>query len=243
MPVDQLERAQIRIILEHLGAEFSIRSADKLKVLYQRYEEEGLSHSDSTIAAAISLIEGEAFEYIEQAVDRVAAVAKDTEAFALITSSFTAIFRLWHAHIRQSVNIATKGMTSPHPTFVGQRTDLQFADIQKRSMRGLEIYRFTFTQTSPGDSVVLFGKARTVPVPAAPAAARPNVGGKPLAAHWDDMWSSIAVQLYVGDLQPQTQADIENAIKDWFSRNNLDIGDTAVRQRARQLWGKLDSAK
>lgn len=220
-----------------------MRSADKLKVIYASQAEKGLSHSESTIAAAINLIEGEASEYIEQATDQVAAVAKDTEAFALITSSLTAIFRLWGAHIRQSVDIATEKVDSHQKVFVRRRIDLQFADIQKQFMRGLDVYRFTFTQMSPGDSAILLGKASTASAPVAPAATRSNVGGKPLAAHWDDMWSSIAVQLYVGDLQPQTQADIENAIKDWFSRNDLDIGDTAVRQRARQLWGKLDSAK
>lgn len=45
--------------------------------------------------------------------------------------------------------------------------------------------------------------------------------------------------LYAGDLQPKTQADIERAMKDWLASQELDVGDTSVRERARHLWVKL----
>jgi hypothetical protein len=57
------------------------------------------------------------------------------------------------------------------------------------------------------------------------------------------MWVAIAVALYTGDLQPRTQADIERAMKDWLASNNVDVGDTAVRGRARKLWQKVQGTK
>jgi hypothetical protein len=50
------------------------------------------------------------------------------------------------------------------------------------------------------------------------------------------------VQLYTLELQPDTQADIERAMADWFEDANsnggekIDPGVTAIRQRARALW-------
>ena len=61
-----------------------------------------------------------------------------------------------------------------------------------------------------------------------------------MARHWDEMWASIAVMLYVGDLKPHTQSDIENEMKEWFARHDLDVGDTPVRERARALWRQED---
>jgi hypothetical protein len=37
------------------------------------------------------------------------------------------------------------------------------------------------------------------------------------------MWAAIAVMLYVGDLKPRTQSDIETAMKEWFARHDLDV--------------------
>ncbi len=71
----------------------------------------------------------------------------------------------------------------------------------------------------------------------------PNRGGKPLAAHWDELWSSIAVQLWNGDLQPKTQADIKRAMLEWFTAKEIDVGETAVTDRARQLWLKIEATK
>jgi hypothetical protein len=57
------------------------------------------------------------------------------------------------------------------------------------------------------------------------------------------MWSAIAVMLFVGDLKPQRQADIERAMKDWLAVNGLEAGDTPVRERARVLWARLEAAE
>lgn len=67
-----------------------------------------------------------------------------------------------------------------------------------------------------------------------------NRGGKPLAKHWDEVWAQIAFQLWNGDLKPESQADIKRAMFAWFNAREIEVGDTAVTQRARQLWRLLD---
>jgi len=59
----------------------------------------------------------------------------------------------------------------------------------------------------------------------------------------DEMWAAIAVELFTGDLQPKSQADIERAMKNWLGSMDIDFGDTAVRTRARQLWRKLEESQ
>ena len=61
-------------------------------------------------------------------------------------------------------------------------------------------------------------------------------GGRPAAAWWDDLWIEIARQLYVGDLHPKKQADIESAMVAWVSRFGRDVAVSTIRIRARKLW-------
>ncbi len=56
------------------------------------------------------------------------------------------------------------------------------------------------------------------------------------------MWADIAVKLWLGELQPKTQADVKRAMFAWFNENEIVVGDTAVTQRARQLWQKIQNA-
>lgn len=56
------------------------------------------------------------------------------------------------------------------------------------------------------------------------------------------MWAHIAVKLWTGDLQPKSQADVKRAMMEWFTAGSIEIGDTAVTERARQLWLQLEAA-
>jgi hypothetical protein len=124
-----------------------------------------------------------------------------------------------------------RGMKEATPS-VANATNELFAQIKTDMWARLEIEKFEFEL----DELV------AAPLQSPPVSSPKNPGGKPLAAHWDDMWSSIAVQLWQGDLQPKTQADISNAMLEWFSLAGIEIGETAVRARARQLWLKYEAA-
>jgi hypothetical protein len=64
----------------------------------------------------------------------------------------------------------------------------------------------------------------------------PGKGGRPKADWWEDLWIEICRQLYVGDLKPKTQADIERAMLQWISDQDKSAGGTTVRDRASKLW-------
>lgn len=61
-------------------------------------------------------------------------------------------------------------------------------------------------------------------------------GGRPPKAFWEDLWAEIARQLYEGDLKPDKQVDIENAMNIWLDENGHLAGETQVRERARKLF-------
>lgn len=233
--MDTLERNQVRLILEHLSSETLRATENAQKVMCAEHSAKGTLRSGATVKRAVSIIEDHAFTYVDQAIEQVAEVAKDVEAFTLIVSSFNALFRGFEPHLENATRLATAG--------TNQRTDSvrtaglrQFLDTRARAFKQLEIHRFSFVKPSRGD---LAASGVRVVIPAAngpPVAEKRNAGGKPLAAHWDAMWAAVAVQLWSGELQPKSQADVKKAMLEWFNAAEIDIGDTAVTQRARQLW-------
>lgn len=60
--------------------------------------------------------------------------------------------------------------------------------------------------------------------------------GRPTAEWWDDLWIEICRSLYVGDLKPKRQADIEKAMSDWIESSGKSAAISTVRARARKLW-------
>lgn len=72
------------------------------------------------------------------------------------------------------------------------------------------------------------------------SANRPK-GGRPAAEWWDDLWVEICRQLYVGDLKPKTQGDIERAMLDWLATKGESAAESTVRGRARKLWSAIEA--
>lgn len=54
------------------------------------------------------------------------------------------------------------------------------------------------------------------------------------------MWADIAIKLWTGDLVPKRQADISEAMFAWFNGKEINVGQTAVTERARALWLKIE---
>jgi hypothetical protein len=70
------------------------------------------------------------------------------------------------------------------------------------------------------------------PVKAAP-------GGRPKADWWDDLWIEICRQLYVGELIPKRQADLENAMLEWLAKRGETPSTSTIRERAKKLWAAI----
>lgn len=67
-----------------------------------------------------------------------------------------------------------------------------------------------------------------------------NAGGSPPAAWWDALWIEICRQLYVGDLRPTKQSDIEKAMMDFLALGGVSPAVSTIRLRANKLWVALN---
>lgn len=239
--VDTLERNQVRLILEHLTSETLRKSDNAQKAMCAELSARGLLRSGATVKRAVNISEEHALRFVEQAVDQTSAVAQDIDAFTLIVASLTAMLNGLSAHVEHAVRLATSSDGSRFDSVDGAAKE-RFADMRNRVLKQLEIHRFSFTKPTKGDLAAqharIFGKS----TPLGNEQSRKNPGGKPLAAHWDAMWAAIAVKLWSGELLPKSQADVKAAMLDWFNAAELEIGDTAVTQRARQLWQAMQDA-
>lgn len=97
-------------------------------------------------------------------------------------------------------------------------------------------YGVTFARAGI-DAIVAAAVSATKHSPAAGT----QTGGRPAAAWWDDLWVDICRQLYLGDLQPNRQADIASAMMKWVSANGHEAAESTIRKRARKLWNALNS--
>ncbi len=230
--MDQLTREQIRLVLDDADDLARKRVQDHVQAVYVSQNRKGLLHSSMTVGAAIIVLEQDGRHFVKDAVDRVSAVAKDVEAFAMLTESADGFLAFLSAKFDEVAIKAQggRGGQARSPHFDAAMSGI-WDESYNKILRQIELHRFSFTKTFVAKEVTASSSKET-PL----AFAQKNVGGKPFARHWDAMWAHIAVKLYSLDLQPESQADIERAMMDWLASQDIDAGDTAVRQRARQLW-------
>jgi hypothetical protein len=239
--VDNTERSQVRLVLEHLGSEYDRSCDEAQRSMLAKHAKDGLLRSGATIKASARIVEDQSNQFADKAIDQVTAVAQDVDAFNMILAELTKRFTAREDEFSGSVSVATAGQKERNAS-AHAAADRLFKETRERVFRRLELHRFSFSKPTKGDfaamGVNLAPLRQTAIAPLQPK----NAGGMPLAEHWDAMWAAIAVQLFTGDLDPKTQADIKRAMFAWFSQNEIEIGDTAVTQRARQLWQKLQAA-
>lgn len=240
--MDAEERKQVELILDHEGEAATRATTTRLKAMHAEFSAKGTFRSGATIKRTVQIIEEEANSFIRCAINRVAPVAQDMDAFALISARLSANFRAWSMDLEVAVELVTAGKTDLMRSVV-TAADASFTDMKARVGRELEIHRFTFTKPTKGTLAQSWEQLGSHPVPVTAQAKPTNPGGKPLAKHWDAMWAAISVKLWTGELNPKTQADLKKAIFDWFNAAEIDVGDTAVTQRARQLWQAMQSER
>lgn len=233
--MDPRLREQIRLILDDATDRARKAASERLQAVYADRNRRGLLRSSITVDGAIESLEEDASRYVAECVDRVAAMDKSTEAFAMLAEATQGFLTFLTAKFDDAARkgLGGRGEQSRAPNFDDQFTKM-WREVCARSTRQLEIHRFTFTMPSPAAEAL--ASVGVVPH-------KKNKGGKPLARHWDEMWAEIAVRLWNGDLQPQSQADVTRAMLEWLSANNIDAGESTVVPRARQLWQKIEAAK
>ncbi len=237
--MDTNAREQIRLILEHLTEKGKNSFNERIDGMFADHSASGQLRSGNTILASLKIMEESGEALLNKSLDDVAAITKDVEAFAMLQTNLESHVRFMELKLEDVLRVSGAAKEGLVMSAASREAKLKFEGIRSSLKRQIEMHRFTFTQpfASPNRSQADRAQLSEIPTNSR------NPGGKPLAKHWDELWSAIAVKLYFGDLKPNTQADIERAMKDWFAENDLDVGDTTIRGRARVLWMKIRADK
>ena len=110
-------RAQIRLILEDADILATKAVDSRLTEVYAAQSGKGRLHSGSTVKLAIAVVEDVARQLVTKCVDRVAAVAKDVEAFAMIQEPIELFLKSASGHLERIAELAVGGWSER--TFVG----------------------------------------------------------------------------------------------------------------------------
>lgn len=233
--MDAAARAQIRLLADDAGDLARKAVVDGKRALIADHAARGVLQSGATIKFAVRPFEAEAGKLIAKLTDAAAGVSIEPEAYAVIRDCLARFDALLIAEFDGVVDTVTAGKARTTMLSVVNAGKNLFIEAQFRWQRQLEIHRFSFT--APSTRLALASAITPLGASAPPK----NRGGKPLAAHWDAMWADIAFQLYNGDLQPTKQADVSKAMFAWLTSKGIDAGQTAVTDRARAIWQKIEA--
>lgn len=79
-----------------------------------------------------------------------------------------------------------------------------------------------------------------LPLDDPPVAGAAKGGRKPIW-NWPAAVSAVWSQIYVGDLKPSTQAEVEQAIRSFLTEGDHEPSESGVRAHARLIWRDLNS--
>lgn len=230
------EQAQIRRIIDH-GLNLTVREIDqRIKGILAANSAKGLLRSGVTIQQTVDAVATSTIKSAIVLCDTIKGIDSTPEAFTMLQTAIMAQLDELEDKCSKVVRTVSGRPGVPASPSMMKACGNLFGQFKSDLTAKLEIAGYAFREHE------------TATMPATPAIESPalappkNKGGKPLAAHWNEMWAFIAVQLYVGDLKPTSQKQIKDAMFAWFNGKSIDAGDTAVTERARQLWQKIEAA-
>lgn len=220
------ERQQVEKLICEAEEQALRRFSDRLKET--EYREHLTVRPSTIIRTALKLMEEAVRSVEEDLILRVGQITRTALAFDEIEKTVRAILKRFFLEL---VGIAFRACEG-HPATNARSSGFdQFYIMQSDVEAELAIARPRFMSGQPIRPEESLGGTHQ------------NKGGKPLAAHWDEMWANVAVQLWSGGLAPKTQADITQAMLNWFAAKDIDVGRTAVTERARALWLQMGSTQ
>ena len=220
------ERARISLIITH-EVDLARRAyTHKRSSIYAEHSAAGRLQSGSTVKAVVAVMRQTLVEQVASLDGKVRPIARDKDAFSLLTGAVNELSSIFLGELSGVVSMATGGKDKGS---VENAAAELYAQAEADARNELAILAFEY-----GPKSVEKHASAALPVPT-------NKGGKPLAAHWDAMWAEIAVRLWEGDLKPTKQKDISDAMFAWLSNEGIDAGQTAVTDRARTLWLRVEA--
>ena len=119
---------------------------------------------------------------------------------------------------------------SPHQWMVGESE----SDMTDSQVYGVTFVRADIEAMLPVDGAV--GASAT-----SKAVRRNAIAGRPPIADWEAVMIEMGRALYLGDLKPKTQADIEKAIAEYLSDKGGEPAESTIREHARKMWQAIQS--
>lgn len=231
--MDNRERERIRLIAAHEGSIVSRTLKERLEAVVADHSAHGRLHSGATIKVSVRAMQTVADAYLDNIGAKIRAVAQSPLSFALLSEAMMDFLNECGSEMPRILKLARGGRTVAENDSIGLAGMGLFNQMRADVDSSLAILAYEFENPPPVET--------NAPKQALEAVLSPNKGGKPLAAHWDAMWADIAIRLWEGDLKPTKQKDISDAMFAWLSGKEIDAGQTAVTDRARTLWLRIEA--
>jgi hypothetical protein len=232
--VDTNANGQIRQILEPIAEEARTSFDVRLKSLFTDASRKAELRSVSTINAALLLMTESGDKVLNQCFVSLDVQPNDLDVSAPVQTAMESHFRFLEIKLEDVLRICGGKKDGLIVSAVETEAKLNFEAIRSGIQRKIEQRRLSFGQ----QDVLSSSLNKSLP-PDEINTLKKNLGGRPRAEHWDEMWASVAMALYSGALQPRNQADIERAMLDWCAANSISTGETAIRMRAKKLWKQI----
>ena len=226
------DRAQIALILQRATKLASAQLDERIRGIYAEHAAKGSLRSGATIRVAVKAMGDILSPLIDDMAPRIFAVAGEKAAFDELNIAVRQILDAYHERLSGVVRTASgRPAGQSEDRAVVSAAETLFNNWRVDLEGQLAILAFDFdAQPNPAEEAA---------VPSATAAAKK--GGRPTADFWDDMWAAIAVSLYVGDIEPKSQADVERAMLSWIEGQGRSAAVSTVRARARRLWDRMSA--
>ena len=223
--MDERVKRQVELIIDAESDRLRGRIGERVDTVTRRQAAAGMLKSGNTIALAVREIDSLAGSFAADVLAKVAAVACTLEAFETSSAAIGRELDGCSKWMTTVVNLAVSQPDLPENAATVRAAQDLFGKT-RRSIEGkVAIARFDFERGSTDYA------SSSLPV-----TAQPRKGGRRPAEFWDDMWAAIGAALYVGDLKPKAQADIERAMADWIVARGHEAASSTIRDRAHRLW-------
>ena len=214
--MDSNARRQIDLLARHEVKTAIAQLAERRDAIYSEHGAHGRLHSGLTVRRVIAAMEELACSSLDRLSSKVKAISTAQDAFEAVQLALEDLVDFFREEIPALSRMASgRGASAPDPSIQEAANDL-FVQLESELETRLQILEYDFGKVESQHSTRVTSQIR-------------HVGGRPPASYWDDMWATIAVQLYCGDLQPKTQASIEKAMAQWIENSGHSVAISTVR--------------